>query len=207
MNITKYRHKLISYLDPFVVLLSKIGLTPNQITLISVFWGLVSAVFYATRYVYFGALFLFISCLFDLADGGVARINNTATKFGAAIDWIADKYVDGMVLIAIAFGNYTNVIFVCIALFGSFINTFIKSVSYAEIGFKEREDGKISDDLEKTGIFGRPETIITLLICSIIGRLDIAVIIIAIFTNISAVQRIIYLYKGYGKDVSGRKSA
>jgi len=199
LNITEYRYRLISYLDPFVGWLSKIGLTPNQVTLISVLLGLTSAVFYATRHVYSGALLLFISCLFDLADGGVARRNNSLTKFGAAMDWIADKYVDGFVLIAIALGHYVNVIYVCIALFGSFINTFIKPVSYAEIGFEERKDGKICDDFERIGIFGRPETVITLLLFSILQRLDIAVIIIAIFTNISAVQRIIYLYRRYGK--------
>lgn len=39
LNITKYRYRLISYLDPFVELLSKFGFTPNQITLISVLLG------------------------------------------------------------------------------------------------------------------------------------------------------------------------
>ena len=190
----------MSYFEPIFSVLSKICLTPNQLTLISVLLGIVSAVFYATRYVYFGALFLGISCIFDLADGKVARKRNSSTKFGAAIDWIADKYVDGMVLIGIAIGNYTNSIFVCIALFGSFMNTFIKPVSYAEIGFKNRKDGKIDDELEGIGNFGRPETIITLIVFSVLLRVDIAIILIAIFANISAMQRIVYLYKRYRKD-------
>jgi archaetidylinositol phosphate synthase len=75
------------------------------------------------------------------------------------------------------------------------INTFIKPVVYAEAGFQEREDGKINDPLEGVGFFGRPETIIILIIGGLTGFIWASVIIVAVCTNLSAIQRIIYLYQ------------
>ncbi|MDD1655338.1 MAG: CDP-alcohol phosphatidyltransferase family protein, partial [Methanomicrobiales archaeon] len=72
--------------------------------------------------------------------------------------------------------------------------TFIKPVVYAEVGFTERKDGKIDDPLEGIGFFGRPETIIVLLIGAVTGFLWLAILLIAVCTNLSAIQRIGYLH-------------
>lgn len=137
---------------------------------------------------------LLLSGLFDFIDGGVARINKKSSKFGAAIDWIVDKYVDCIVLLGIAIGGLADPRIVAIAIFGSMINTFIKPVVYAEIGYTVKEDGKIKDPIEGVGIFGRPETIITLIALSCLNYVWLAVIIIAVMTHVSALQRVYYLY-------------
>jgi archaetidylinositol phosphate synthase len=62
---------------------------------------------------------------------------------------------------------------VSLAIIGSMINTFIKPVVYAEVGFKQRIGGKIEDPLEGIGFFGRPETIL-FLIASTAKRMPIA---------------------------------
>lgn len=194
MNITKYRDDLIHLIYPLSKAFARVGLTPNQITLISLLLGIASAILYAYQYVIPAAVVLFLSGLFDFIDGGVARINNKKTKFGAAIDWIADKYVDCLVLIGIAFSGLVDPRIAAIAISGSMINTFIKPVVYAEIGFSKKEDGKIKDPIEGVGIFGRPETIITLIVLSCLDYVALAVAIIAVMTNISALQRVYYLY-------------
>ena len=171
------------------------GLTPNQITFISLLFGIASALLYVYQHVYLAAAALLLSGLFDFIDGGVARINHKSSKFGAAIDWIVDKYVDCLVLIGIAFSGLADPRIAAIAVFGSMINTFIKPVVYAEMGYDKREDGKIKDPLEGVGIFGRPETAITLIAFSLLNWVNWAVVIIAIMTNFSALQRIFYLYR------------
>lgn len=195
MNITKYRDRLIHFIDPLARLFAKIGLTPNQITFISLLFGIASALLYAYQHVWLAAGALLLSGLFDFIDGGVARINHRESRFGAAIDWIADKYVDCLVIIGIAFSGLADPRIAAIAVFGSMINTFIKPVVYAEIGFDKREDGKIKDPLEGVGIFGRPETAITLIVFSLLNWVNWAVVIIAVMTNFSAIQRIFYLYR------------
>jgi archaetidylinositol phosphate synthase len=193
-NITKYRDRLIRYIDPIARVFAKVGLTPNQLTFISLLFGGAAALLYAFGHVYLGAGMLFLSGLFDFIDGGVARMNGKSSAFGAAIDWIVDKYVDCLVLIGIAFSSLADPRIVAIAVFGSMMNTFIKPVTYAEIGFDKKEDGKIKDPLEGVGIFGRPETAITLIVLSLFNQVYWAVVIVAVMTNFSALQRIIYLY-------------
>jgi archaetidylinositol phosphate synthase len=75
------------------------------------------------------------------------------------------------------------------------MNTFIKPVVYAEIGYREKVEGKIDDPLEGVGFFGRPETFLVLILGGISGYIWVSVIIIAVCTNLSAIQRIIYLYR------------
>lgn len=202
VNITKYRGRLIHYIDPVARLFAKIGLTPNQLTFISLIFGIASALLYVLQHTYLAAGALLLSGLFDFIDGGVARINGKASAFGAAIDWIIDKYVDCLVLIGIAFSGLADPRIVAIAIFGSMINTFIKPVTYAEMGYEKKESGKIKDPLEGVGIFGRPETAITLIVLSLLNQVYWAVVIIAIMTNFSAIERVVYLYRhmrGRGK--------
>ncbi|HEY3274929.1 MAG TPA: CDP-alcohol phosphatidyltransferase family protein [Methanocella sp.] len=207
MNLTKYRDHLIHCIDPASRAFARLGLTPNQVTLLSLFLGMAAGVLYGLGYAYPAGAALLASALLDFIDGGVARITNRTSRFGGAIDWIVDKYVDGFVLIGIGIGGFVDMRLAAIAVFGSLINTFIKPVVYAEIGYAKKEDGKIKDPLEGIGIFGRPETIIVILVLSALsvftffgyGTLAIAVAIVAVGTNLSALQRIVYLYSNRNK--------
>jgi archaetidylinositol phosphate synthase len=207
MNLTKYREQLLCWIDPVARAFARLGLTPNQITLLSTLFGAAAGVLFALGRAFPAGAALIASGLLDYIDGGVARISGRTSRFGAAIDWVADKYVDGFILIGIGIGGFVDVRLAAIAVFGSLINTFIKPVVYAEIGFAKKEDGKIQDPLEGIGIFGRPETIILILICSAFsglavfgyGALAIAVGIVAVGTNLSALQRVWYLYRNRDK--------
>ncbi|MHC4197751.1 MAG: CDP-alcohol phosphatidyltransferase family protein [Planctomycetota bacterium] len=81
------------------------SITPNQITLVSFFIALVACWFYLQggyRYSVLGAFILYVSILFDLADGEVARLKFTSSKYGALLDSICDSIVGSVVLFCIA---------------------------------------------------------------------------------------------------------
>lgn len=207
MNITALRPRFIAYLEPVADLCITLGLSPNQISLLSLIFGLACAISYLGGEFFLGSTLLLISAILDLIDGSVARKKGTQTKFGAVVDWIIDKYVDSFALLGIGLSGLavlTRIIalpsladwgIVSLAIIGSMINTFIKPVVYAEVGFKERVGGKIEDPLEGIGFFGRPETILFLIAGGLTGFLWISVLVIAICTNLSAIERIVYLYK------------
>jgi archaetidylinositol phosphate synthase len=207
MNITALRPKLARYVDPIAEMFVNLGITPNQISVLSLVAGLLCAILYFRQHFVIGSLLLFISAMLDLVDGSVARKMNRQTDFGAVFDWITDKYVDAFVLLGIGFSGIPIISrftplppvadfgVVALAVVGSFMNTFIKPVVYAEIGYQERVEGKIDDPLEGVGFFGRPETVLVLLIGGFTGLIWLSVIIIAVCTNLSAIQRILYLYK------------
>ncbi|NLB00298.1 MAG: CDP-alcohol phosphatidyltransferase family protein [Methanomicrobiales archaeon] len=209
MNITSLRPKFIKYTEPIASFFIRLGVTPNQISVLSVFFGFSCALAFAGRYFLAGSLLLLASAILDLVDGSVARRNHTESRFGAVFDWVADKYVDAAVILGVGFSGIPIISqfidvppvadfgIVGLALAGSLINTFIKPVTYAEIGFSERIAGKIEDPLEGVGFFGRPETILVLVLGGITGYIWVAILLIAVCTNLSAVQRIFYLYRRY----------
>jgi archaetidylinositol phosphate synthase len=207
MNITALRPYCIRYLEPLANLCVRLGLTPNQITVISLLFGIGCAVAFTYRFFLIGALLLFISAILDLTDGSVARKTDHNSNFGAVLDWIVDKYVDTLAILGIGLSGIAIISqitplppladfgVVALAIIGSMMNTFIKPVVYAEVGFSDRVCGKIDDPLEGVGFFGRPETLLVLILGGVIGYIWVSVIIIAVCTNLSALQRIIYLSK------------
>lgn len=207
MNITALRPRFIGYLEPVADLFVRLRITPNQISLLSLAAGILCAVLFFERQFLFGALALLLSAIFDLIDGSVARKTGAHTNFGAVFDWIVDKYVDALALLGIGLSGIAIVSqfipvppiadfgIVTFAIIGSLMNTFIKPVVYAEIGYKEKVEGKIDDPLEGVGFFGRPETFLVLILGGVTGVIWASVIIIAVCTNLSALQRIIYLYR------------
>lgn len=209
MNITSLRPKFIKYTEPIASFFIRLGITPNQVSVLSVLFGFSCALAFAERCFLAGALLLVVSAILDLVDGNVARKNHTESKFGAVFDWVADKYVDAAVILGVGFSGVPIVSHlidvppiadfgvVGLALTGSLINTFIKPVTYAEIGYTERIAGKIEDPLEGVGFFGRPETILVLVLGGVTGYIWVAVLLIAVCTNLSAIQRMVYLYRRY----------
>jgi len=209
MNITSLRPKIIRKFEPVAAGFAKIGVTPNQVSLLSLFAGLVCAYFFMISEFFAGSIMLLLSAILDIVDGSVARITGRESDFGAVFDWIVDKYIDAVVLLAIGVSGiaiitrftslppYADFTIVAIAIIGSLMNTFIKPVVYAEIGYQKKIDGKIEDPLEGVGFFGRPETIIVLVAGGLFGVIWAAVILIAVCTNLSAIQRIIYLYRRF----------
>jgi archaetidylinositol phosphate synthase len=207
MNITAYRSRFIRYLEPVADIFVKVGITPNQISLLALLSGILCAALFYNREFVWGSLALFASAVFDLVDGSVARKTGAHTDFGAVFDWIVDKYVDALALLGVGLSGIAIVsrfapvspvadyAVVAFAIIGSLMNTFIKPVVYAEIGYRGKVEGKIDDPLEGVGFFGRPETLLMLILGGVTGYIGISIIIIAVCTNLSAVQRIMYLYK------------
>lgn len=207
MNITALRPRFKDYLEPVAAIAADLGITPNQLSLLSLICGGGAALLYSLRYFFAGTILLLLSGVFDLVDGSVARRTDNKTNFGAVFDWIVDKYVDAMVLLGVGFSGVAIISqfvtvppladfsIVAIAIIGSLMNTFIKPVVYAEVGFSERKDGKIDDPLEGVGFFGRPETILVLSLGGLSGFIWVSILVIAVCTNLSAVQRILYLYR------------
>jgi archaetidylinositol phosphate synthase len=213
MNITALRPRFVRYLEPVAEVFVRLHVTPNQISLLALVAGGISAFLFFRHEFLLGSLALLVSAVFDLIDGSVARRTGAHTNFGAVFDWIVDKYVDAIALMGIGLSGIpiisqflpvptlADFAVVTVAITGSLMNTFIKPVVYAEIGYREKVEGKIDDPLEGVGFFGRPETFLVLIaggISSLIwapGFIWASVVIIAVCTNLSALQRIMYLYR------------
>lgn len=167
-----------------------LGLTPNSLTLIGFALVCAIAVVIASGNEALGALLLIFAAAFDAVDGSLARLQNRVSKFGGFLDSTLDRYADGVLMLALAWrgielGDRWLIVTAIAALIGSFL------VSYT----RARAEG-LGLEL-KEGWFTRLERILVLILgllsTLLIGTwgLLLALALIAVLSNITAVQRIL----------------
>jgi phosphatidylglycerophosphate synthase len=81
-------------------------ITPNQITFLSLVFGLLSAGFYVSGRpdaLVWGAVFLYGKVFLDNVDGNLARVRGTSSRFGRFLDSLTDFAITVLVYIGISF--------------------------------------------------------------------------------------------------------
>ena len=100
-------NKIWYFLNSWVVrMLYPTSITPNQITFLSLIFGLLSFGFYVSgrpdRLVW-GAIFLYGKVFLDNVDGNLARVRGTSSRFGRFFDSLTDFAITVLVYIGISF--------------------------------------------------------------------------------------------------------
>jgi CDP-diacylglycerol---glycerol-3-phosphate 3-phosphatidyltransferase len=182
-------------LRPLIHLCVKLHLNPNWLTTLSFFISFISAWNFATGALLHGAWFLLLSGLFDMFDGAVARASDRVTKFGALYDSTLDRYAEIIVFAGIGYHfigrvgqgvveRQNTALLVFIGLAGSLMVSYIRA----------RAEGL---DFEcKVGLMQRPERLVMLSLGAMISErwLIYAIIAIAVFSNITAIQRLAHIW-------------
>jgi phosphatidylglycerophosphate synthase len=166
-------------------------LSPNHYTLLSIIFSLGSFYFLIRQSLISAIIFFLIAGFLDFIDGAVARYKNISTKIGAYLDTICDRYVEGILLLGMLFLPIPKVfltkeVWIFLILFGSIMTTYAKAAA------KEKE--LVRQEL-KGGLLSKTERIILLIISLILGIFNFSwmaysLILIAILTNFTALQRI-----------------
>jgi CDP-L-myo-inositol myo-inositolphosphotransferase len=98
--------KISGFITGFLV---RTPVTPNQVTVISLIFGLIAAVIFSfgghTHTITAGLIF-FLCIVFDQCDGEVARIKHMESEFGRAFDIIVDSIVNAAIVAGITFALY-----------------------------------------------------------------------------------------------------
>jgi len=171
---------------------SKLKLSPNQLTFNSIIFAIFSFLFLINKNLLLTLIFFLIAVFLDFIDGAVARFLKMETKKGAYLDTICDRYVEGIILLGFLFLPLRESLFlpakiwIFLTLFGSFATTYAKAAA------KEKE--LVETELKK-GFFGRAERVILISLTIFLGILNLSwmiypIIVLAIFSNFTALQRI-----------------
>src|SRR5437868_980690 len=83
--------------------LARHGVTPNVVTVVGFVFNVVTAVVLATGHLATGGLLLFLSGIFDMLDGALARVTSRQSDFGAFLDSLLDRYSEAAILLALIF--------------------------------------------------------------------------------------------------------
>jgi len=110
---------------------SSLPITPNQYSLISIIFALISFYFLIKHNLILAIPFFLIASFLDFVDGAVARYKGISTKVGAYLDTICDRYVEGFLLFGMLFLPLPKILlpgyaWVFLILFGSLLTTYAK---------------------------------------------------------------------------------
>jgi len=166
--------------------LGRLGVTPNQITVLGLAVAIVSAWLYADwdgnrLYLVYGALTILLSGLL----GGTGR----ASRFGGFLDSVADRYSDALVLSGITVGGLCSLPAGLLALLGSLMVSYTRSRAEAE-----------GVEMAGVGFFERAERMTFLAACSVaaywwLHALDYGVMALAAMAHVTVAQRALHFKK------------
>ena len=180
------------FTDPIVHLLEKTHVSPNTITWLGFLITVSAAVLVALGHPFAAGFVVLFAGLFDMLDGALARLTNRVTRFGGVLDSTLDRASEAVVFIGIAVLYANNQSIWGVAVSGIALMTS-QLVSYV------RARAEAIDVNCEVGVFTRPERVVLLSLGLLLNRFDnvllIALAIIAVFSFITAGQRLFFVWK------------
>lgn len=170
-------------LDPIGGLLNRIGLKPNTITFLGLVGNTIGAVLLALGEISWGGVVILAMGPIDALDGTMARLRGEPSRFGAFVDSVTDRYSELIILGGLMFHflivqNLMGCALTYLAAMGSVMVSYVKARAEG-VGFEA-----------KIGVLTRLERFLVLLPGLILNIPLVALWIIAILANGTAVQRI-----------------
>jgi CDP-diacylglycerol---glycerol-3-phosphate 3-phosphatidyltransferase len=187
------RPKAAKILQPIGRTLIRLHITANMLTFIGLMLAAMSGLLAATGNLVWAGIMLLLAAPMDAFDGTVARLSGSSkSKFGAFWDSTLDRYSESLVLLGVlVYGLSRNndwiVVPACVTIFGSLL------VSYA----RSRAETLGLDC--KIGIMTRLERVVVTILMLLLNPLypDVPLLIglglMAVFTNVTVIMRIVYV--------------
>ncbi|TRO54358.1 CDP-alcohol phosphatidyltransferase family protein [Candidatus Bathyarchaeota archaeon] len=194
MVSSKFKKQFENIAKKTVSPMAKLGISPNHITVAGLLVAIIAAGFFAgwngkPQYLIYAGVMIIISGLLDAIDGVLARSTGKVTRFGGFFDSVLDRYSDILFMSGVIIGGLCNITAGLLALAGSLMVSYTRSRAEME-GIK----------MAGVGFFERAERITFLAIVSIVAywwlpALYYGVIILALLSHITLIQRVMYFKK------------
>jgi len=196
--------KLGDQLDPFLYrtsrLVQRLGIRPNSLTFIGLglngfaSWALAEGEWLQ------GSSLIVLAGFFDILDGAVARNCHEASSFGSFLDSVVDRYSDLSLLIGLLiFYSRQNAVLYQVLAGLSLMGTAL--VSYT------RARAEVLIPRCNVGFLERPERILLLFFGAAIPPImPVVVWILAVFTNLTVIQRVLYTRRNILQEGARRKA-
>jgi CDP-diacylglycerol--glycerol-3-phosphate 3-phosphatidyltransferase len=174
------------YYGPIAQFLAKLGIHPNVLTLIGMGATIGVAVLIAFGHMTTAGILLLILGPIDAMDGALARLSGKASHWGAFVDSVTDRYSELFLFLGFLIyymyvspkNNSAGILLAYGAAAGSVLVSYVKA----------RADASKLD--ANVGLLTRVERYIVLIPGLIFNYPLVALSIIAIFANFTALQRI-----------------
>jgi CDP-diacylglycerol--glycerol-3-phosphate 3-phosphatidyltransferase len=181
----QYKAPLHRFFVPVARLLLRARVRPNHLTVLGLGVSIAAAYVFSVGRLRWGAALLAVAGLFDFFDGAVARLAGSDSDYGAFLDSVVDRYSDLAVLLGIlVYYEHTadtpGAVLTMATLTGTVMVSYTKARAQS-IGVRC-----------EIGVMERPERLIALIAGAIFHLLTPVMALLALLTNLTAIQRIIY---------------
>ena len=185
----QFRAAVLRYVElPGAKFFRAIKFTPNGITILGFLITVVSAYLVGAGWLLAGGIvFLFAGGL-DLMDGALARLTSSVSLFGALLDSVFDRLSEAALFVGLAvyvlredMGEDRQVFFITVILLALI---FSQMVSYL------RARGEGLGAFTKSGLMTRPERVVLLGAGLIVGQIEWFLLVIAIVSCFTLIQRL-----------------
>jgi archaetidylinositol phosphate synthase len=192
--LTKLKQRAQRWFASAAKMLHRLGLSPNHVSILGIAFAVLSAVTYwqwklNSLLLLLAPILMLASGLLDALDGALARLCGEVTSFGGFFDSLLDRYADAIIICGIILGGLTEVSWGLAALVGSMLVSYARARAEAA-GVK----------MESVGLAERAERIVLLALASFLSfvwldALCWGVLVLAVLTNLTVIQRAIYFRK------------
>lgn len=200
MTFNTLRPFVSKVIEPLANFFVRYEVSPDTVSIASLICAFFAGLsFYyspaSREFVLLAGVLVILNSVFDALDGLIARKSNRATPRGDFLDHVIDRYSDVFIICSIFFAGYVpwqvGVAAIVGVLLTSYLGTQAQALSLGRYygGILGRADRLVVIILAAFGNFAFPTPIAGF---SILGW---AVILIAITSHITAVQRIHYIWK------------
>jgi CDP-diacylglycerol--glycerol-3-phosphate 3-phosphatidyltransferase len=177
------RVRFKGFLDPVGMFLNRIGLMPNTMTILGLIGNSIGAILVARGQMMWGGLLILAMGPVDALDGTMARLRGEPSEFGAFVDSVTDRYSELIIFGGLLFyysqkGDWLGALLAFAAAGGSVLVSYVRARAQA-LGYDT-----------KVGILTRMERYLVLAPSLVLNIPMIGLWIIAIFANVTALQRI-----------------
>lgn len=169
---------------------NRAGIHPDLITAAGFVVVIIGSVLIGAGHVQIGGVVVLLALPLDALDGAVARAMQRTDSFGGLLDSTLDRYADGSIFAAVGYyfagqGRMELLLLALAALLGSYGVSYVRARA-GEAGLSV-----------KVGLFTRLERNVILLPGLLLPDVLLvpAVVILAVGTNITAFQRLWFVYK------------
>lgn len=175
-------------LDPLARFLVWAHISPNALTIFGALLNFGVAYILSTGQFLLGGIAALAAGCFDVLDGSLARYAGRESAFGAFLDSTMDRYSESIVFLGLLIyysraGAITQVILVYATMVGSLLVSYTRARAEG-VGISCRE-----------GLLTRVERTLALIIFLVIGQMEIGLWALAILVNLTALQRIIVVWR------------
>src|SRR5687768_13847892 len=198
-GLESFRSGVYRVLNPVTDLLVRTHVHPNLLTTLGFLATVLSGALFHEHHVRSAGLFILIGGLFDILDGRVARLSRLGSKFGAFYDSTLDRISEIVVYLGILslyndyrlqLGDVGMIYLIMLAMAGSLMISYTRARAEA-LGIDCR-----------VGLMPRAERVVLIGGAALFfGEssngivLKGVIVILAVLTNLTAFQRIIWVYR------------